>query len=94
MNRFANKVLQLGEANAELKVHSIPTTPLSPSQCDLTNDRLSSDDKVTDSTSDSHTNYDVTDSVAESEQPITDTTNSRETHDSKIVVHSTEDKKM
>ena len=51
MNRFANKVLQLGEANAELKVRSNPTTPLSPSQCDLTNDKLSSDDKVTDSTS-------------------------------------------
>ena len=92
MNRFANKVLQLGEASTELKVCSNPTTPLSPSQCDLTNDRLSSDDKVTDSTSDSHTNYDKTDSVVESEQPITDTTNSRETHDSEMMVHSTEDK--
>ena len=92
MNRFANKVLQLGEANAELKVRSNPTTPLSPSQCDLTNDRLSSDDKVTDSTSDSHTNYDETDSVVESEQPITDTTNSRESHDSEMMIHSTEEK--
>ena len=92
MNRFANKVLQLGEANAELKVHSNPTTPLSPSQCDLTNDGLSSDDKVTDSTSDSHTNYDETDSVVESEQPITDTKNSRQTHDSEMMVHSTEEK--
>ena len=92
MNRFANKVLQLGEANSELKVRSNPTTPLSPSQCDLTNDRLSSDDKVTDSTSDSHTNYDVTDSVVESEQRITDSTNSRETHDSEMMVHSTGEK--
>ena len=92
MNRFANKVLQLGEANAELKVCSNPTTPLSPSLCDLTNDRLSSDDKVTDSTIDSHANYDITDSVVKSEQPITDTTNSRETHDSEVVVHSTKDK--
>ena len=90
MNRFANKVLQLEEANAELKVRSNPTTPLSPSQCDLTNDRLSSDDKVTDSTSGIQ-NYDETDSVVESEQLITDTTKSRETHDSEMVV---EDKKM
>ena len=47
---------------------------------------------MTDSTSDSHTNYDENDSVVESEQPITDTTNSRVTHDSKVVVDSTEDK--
>ena len=82
-------MLQLGEANTELKVRNNPTTPLSPSQCDLTNDRLSSDDKVTDSTSDSHTNYDVTDSAVESEQH---TTNCRETHDLEMMVHSTEDK--
>ena len=85
-------MLQLGEANTELKVSSNPTTPLSPSQCDLTIDRLSSDDKVTDSTSDSHTNFDETDSVAESEQPIRDTANCRETHDLEMMVHSTEDK--
>ena len=85
MNRFANKVLQLGEANTELKVRSKPTTPLSPSQCDLTNDRLSSDDKVTDSTSGIQ-NYDETDSVVESEQLITDTTKSRVTNDSEMVV--------
>ena len=50
MNRFVNKVLQLGEANIELKVCSNPTTPLSPRQYVLTNNKLSSDDKVTDST--------------------------------------------
>ena len=92
MNRFANKVLQLGEANAELKVRSNPTTPLSPSQCDLTNDKLSSDDKVTDSTS-SIQNYDEPDSSVESEQPInTGTTKSRETYDSEMVLNSTEEK--
>ena len=99
MNRFANTVLKLGEANAELKVCSNPTTPLSPSQCDLTNDRLSSDDKVTDSTSGIQ-NYDETDNVVESEQPITDTTKSRVTHDSEMVVEDkgnvtkTSDKKL
>lgn len=92
MNRFANKVLQLGEANAELKVRSNPTTPLSPSQCDLTNDKLSSDDKVTDSTS-SIQNYDEPDSSVESKQPInTGTTKSRETYDSEMVLNSTEEK--
>ena len=92
MNRFANKVLQLGEANAELKVRSNPTTPLSPSQCDLTNDKLSTDDKVTDSTS-SIQNYDEPDSSVESEQPInTGTTKSRETYDSEMVLNSPEEK--
>ena len=92
MNRFANKVLQLGEANAELKVRSNPTTPLSPSQCDLTNDKLSSDDKVTDSTS-SIQNYDEPDSAVRSEQPINiGTTKSRETYDSEMVLNSTEEK--
>ena len=51
MNRFANKVLQLGEANAELKIRSDPTKPMPPSHYDLTNDKLNN--KVTDnSTSD------------------------------------------
>ena len=89
MNRFTNEVLQLRKANAKLKVHSNPTTPLSPSQCDLTNDRLSSDDKVTDSTSGIQ-NYDETDNVVESEQPITDTTKSRVTHDTEMVVEDKE----
>ena len=47
MNRFANKVLQLGEANVELKACNNLTTPGNPSQCDL-----SSNNKMTDSTSD------------------------------------------
>jgi len=51
INKFANEVLQLGEANAELKIHSDPTTPITPSHCDLTNDKLNNN--VTDnSTSD------------------------------------------
>ena len=92
MNRFANKVLQLGEANAELKVRSNPTTPLSPSQCDLTNDKLCSDDKVTDSTSNIQ-NYDEPDSSVESEQPInTGGTKSREICDSEMVLNSPEEK--
>ena len=73
MNRFANKVLQLGEANVELQVRSNPTTPMSPSQCDLTNDKLSSNDKVTaNSAKDTEKvqNHDETDSVVQSEQPI------------------------
>ena len=47
MNRFANKVLQLGEANVKLKVHSKPNKPGSLSKCDLI-----SNNKMTDSTSD------------------------------------------
>ena len=35
MKRFANKVLQLGETNVKLKVHSNRTTPGCLSQCDL-----------------------------------------------------------
>ena len=83
MNRFANKVLQLGEANVELQVHSNPTTPMSPSQCDLTNDKLSSNDKVTaNSARDTEKvqNHDETDSVVQSEQPTnTDKLKNRET---------------
>ena len=83
MNRFANKVLQLGEANAELQVRSNPTTPMSPSQCDLTNDKLSSNDKVTaDSARDTEKvqNHDETDSVVQSEQSTnTDKLKNRET---------------
>ena len=71
MNRFANKVLQLGEANAELQIRSNPITPMSPAHSDLTNDKLSSNEKVTGSTSDTEKvqNYDETDSVVQSEQP-------------------------
>ena len=47
MNRFANIVLQLWEANVELKVRSNPNTPGSPNQCDL-----SDNNKMTDSASD------------------------------------------
>ena len=47
MNKFANKVLQLGEANVELKVCSNSTTPASPSQYDL-----SGNNKMIESTSD------------------------------------------
>lgn len=92
MNRFANKVLQLGEANAELQVRSNPTTPMSPSQCDLTNDQLNSNDKVTDSTSDTEKvqDHDETDGVVHSQQPInTNKLKSRET--SEVVVDSTKD---
>ena len=39
MNRFANKVLQLGEANAELQVRSEPNTP-SPSHTNLDTSKL------------------------------------------------------
>ena len=93
MNRFANKVLQLGEANVELQVRSNPTTPIIPSRCDLTNDKLSSNDKVTDSTSDTAKvqNHNETDSGVQSEQPInTDKLNSRITND--VILNSTEDK--
>ena len=89
MNRFANKVLQLGEANVELKVRSNPTTPGSPSQCDL-----SSDNKMTDFASDMEKiqNHAEIDGVLQSKQPInTDATQSRGTCEA--VVNSTEDKK-
>ena len=93
MNRFANKVLQLGEANAELKVRSSPTTPLTPSQCDLTNDKLSGNDGITDATSDTNKvqNHDDTDNVAQGvQQTITDKLKSRETREE--TVNSSEDK--
>jgi len=67
MNRFANKVLQLRETNAELKIRSDPTTPMTPSPCDLTNDKLNN--KVTgNSTSDVEKvqNRDETDGVVQS----------------------------
>jgi len=67
MNRFANKVLQLGEANAELKICSDPTTPSTSSHCDLANDKLNSN--VTDnSTSDEEEvqSCDETDGVVQS----------------------------
>ena len=89
MNRFANKVLQLGEANAELKVRSNPTTPMSPSQC---SDTLNSNDKVTGSTSDTEKvqNHNETDSVVKTKQPTnTNKLKSRET--SEAAVNSTED---
>ena len=91
MNRFANKVLQLGEANAELQVRSNPTTLMSPSQCDLTNDKLHSNDKVTDSTSDTEKvqNHNETDDVLKTRQTTsTNKLNSSET--SEVVVKSTE----
>ena len=81
MNRFANKVLQLGEANVELKVCSNPTTPGSPSQCNL-----GSNNKMTDSTSDTEKlqNHAETDSVLQSEQPINiDATQNRGTFEDK-----------
>ena len=90
MNRFDNKVLQLGEANVELKVCCNPTTPGSLSKCDL-----SSDNKMIDSTSDMEKiqNHAETDSVLQSEQPInTDATQSRGTCEA--VVNSTENKEI
>ena len=63
MNRFANKVLQLGEDNVELKMHSNPNTPGSFSQCDF-----SSDNKMTDFASDTEKiqNHTETDDVLQS----------------------------
>ena len=89
MNRFSNKVLQLGEANVEPKVRINPNTPESSSQCDL-----SSDSKMTDSTSDTEKiqNHAEIGSVLQSKQPVnTDATQCRGT--CKAVVNSTEDKK-
>ena len=92
MNRFANKVLQLGEANAELQVRSNPTAPVSPSQCDLTNDKLNSNDKVTDSTSDTEKaqNHDETDGVLKTRQ-TTNTNKLKTSTTSEVVVNSTKD---
>ena len=74
MNRFANKVLQLGEANAELQVRSNPTIPIGRTQSELTNNRLSHNDKVTNFTSDATKaqNHNKTESKLESE-PLTNT---------------------
>lgn len=83
MNRFANKVLQLGEANAELKVRNNSTTPITANHCELTNDN----DEVTDSRIDmeQHQKHEETDNVVHSD---TDTT--METH--KVAVNLTDNK--
>ena len=89
MNRFANKVLQLGEANAELQIRSSPTTSSGPTQSELTDNKQSHNDKVTDSTSETAKvqNRNKTDDEEQSEQP----TSTDELKRNKVVVNAIED---
>lgn len=93
MNRFANKVLQLGEANAELQVRSDATPPTTTNQYDSANDKLSSNDKITtDSKSDKEKvkSHDKTDSTVQSEQS-TDTGVDKSRETSEVIVNSPEE---
>ena len=81
MNRFANKVLQLGEANAELQVRSEPTTPSSSDTSLVSNKQQQPKEVPTeDVTSSHHVNSEPADNEQQNSKPNLEQNNSE--HDS------------